>query len=104
MTGRGGCLFDRDVLRDAIYGGGRRKDDVFDAFLDDRFEECTRLERVFPKVELRLFDRFGHKAFGGEMDDSIDIMMFDDGFDKCRITDVAFVKADPADGFPVSGR
>lgn len=29
------------------------------------------------------------------MDDSTDIMMFDDGFDKCRITDIAFVKAAP---------
>jgi len=73
----------------AIDRRGRRKNKMLDLVAHRAFEEVARLGGIVEIITQRICDRFRYYDLGGEMRDSVDFMLPENGFHERHIAKIA---------------
>ena len=98
-------FIDRDALRLAISGAGRREDHAANTGFDKSAKQTNALFQVILVIKRRLRDRLTHVRKRGEVDARFDIVFAGDPFNQLAVADAPLVKRRLGrDGLPVSPR
>ncbi|MCY1440756.1 hypothetical protein D9M71_570410 [compost metagenome] len=94
---------DRNILRAAIDGGARGKNQLVDACSHHGLQQCQRRRHVVLVVLARVSDRLAHFYKRGEVQHRIKLIFGEQGIEGSTVSDVQFDPPDIAPGGRVIG-